>query len=112
MLIILKVNIDLSEFIPELLLTGTHPSVAGIEDHDVLQLVIHQVHYQVIVVFSLRECLRQREQLPEPHPLRLLVLGERRISVFEMLKQPRVSYQLTLDVDLGSYQRLNRIKLL
>jgi hypothetical protein len=40
-LIILKVNVNLSKLIPQLLLAGTHPSVASIENHYVFQLVIH-----------------------------------------------------------------------
>jgi hypothetical protein len=89
-LIILKVNVNLCELIPELLLTGTHPPIAGIEHHDVFELMIHQVHDHVVVVFGLCERLRQCEQLPEPHPLRLWILCEGHISVFEVVEQGRV----------------------
>jgi hypothetical protein len=106
-LIILKVNVNLSKLIPELLLTGTHPPVASIKHHNMFQLMIHQVHDQVIIVFGLRECLSQREQLPKAHPLRLLIFGYSHVSFLEMLEQLRVSLQVCLDVDLGTYQSLN-----
>lgn len=108
MLIILKVNVNLCKFIPKLLLAGTHPPIAGIKHHDVFKFFIHQIHDDIIIVFGLSECLRQREQLPEAHPLRLLVLGcgECHVSVLEAVKQRRVSGELRFDVDLSAYQGL------
>jgi len=108
MLIILKVNVNLCKFIPKLLLAGTHPPIASIKHHDVFKLFIHQIHDDIIIVFGLCECLRQREQLPEAHPLRLLVLrcGECHVSVLEAVKQRRVCGELRFDVDLSAYQGL------
>ena len=111
-LIVLKVNIDLCKFIPELLLAGTHAPVASIEYHYVFELTIHQVHDDIVIVLGLCQCLRQCQELSESHPLAPLVLYHPLIRLFENSKEMRLRLQLILDVHLRCYECLNRIKFL